>query len=210
MNPVPKSITVDISELSPITETTSLPRGSATGGEEEEVAPFLHEPRSQIHHRRHLGTFADHRDDVFSQLGVPIKTTIPANVLEEALNGTVTVRPLPIGTSVSGKVCIRVYKLHFVVKDDTDYNIKRGSDKFSVHNVFEPNENLEKQYLSTSKEKETYATTSGTINKGISIKNDVSLLELDDDIEAQHSPVTTSSTKRRKIIIDDEDASSGE
>lgn len=37
-------------------------------------------------------------------MGVPIKTTISANVLEEALNGTVTVRPLPIGTSVSGKV----------------------------------------------------------------------------------------------------------
>ncbi|KAK3421663.1 hypothetical protein EUGRSUZ_G02304 [Eucalyptus grandis] len=39
-----------------------------------------------------------------SKLGVPIKTTISANVLEEAINGTVTVRPLPIGTSVSGKV----------------------------------------------------------------------------------------------------------
>ncbi|KAE8716492.1 Chaperone protein dnaJ 15 [Hibiscus syriacus] len=38
------------------------------------------------------------------KLGVPIKTTISANVLEEALNGTVTVRPLPIGTSISGKV----------------------------------------------------------------------------------------------------------
>ncbi|GMP58912.1 hypothetical protein CsSME_00022405 [Camellia sinensis var. sinensis] len=38
------------------------------------------------------------------KLGVPIKTTISANVLEEALSGTVTVRPLPIGTSVSGKV----------------------------------------------------------------------------------------------------------
>jgi len=35
---------------------------------------------------------------------VPIKTTVSANVLEEAMNGTVTVRPLPIGTSVSGKV----------------------------------------------------------------------------------------------------------
>ncbi|KAK6157693.1 hypothetical protein DH2020_011941 [Rehmannia glutinosa] len=32
------------------------------------------------------------------------ETTISANVLEEALNGTVTVRPLPLGTSVSGKV----------------------------------------------------------------------------------------------------------
>ncbi|KAG6389930.1 hypothetical protein SASPL_151405 [Salvia splendens] len=40
----------------------------------------------------------------YRKLGVPIKTTISANVLEEALNGTVTVRPLPIGTSVSGKV----------------------------------------------------------------------------------------------------------
>ncbi|KAG5153143.1 hypothetical protein JHK84_029615 [Glycine max] len=40
----------------------------------------------------------------YSKLGVPIKTTISANVLEEALNGTVTVRPLPIGSSVSGKV----------------------------------------------------------------------------------------------------------
>ncbi|KAI3715605.1 hypothetical protein L6452_22591 [Arctium lappa] len=126
MNPVPKSITVDISELSPITETTSLPRGSATGGEEEEVAPFLHEPRSQIHHRRHLGTFADHRDDVVSQLGVPIKTTIPANVLEEALNGTVTVRPLPIGTSVSGKVCIRVLQDRTFINFATLTKLKNG------------------------------------------------------------------------------------
>lgn len=43
---------------------------------------------------------------VYSKLGVPIKTTISANVLEEAMNGTVTVRPLPIGTSVSGKVIV--------------------------------------------------------------------------------------------------------
>nr|GEW10442.1 hypothetical protein [Tanacetum cinerariifolium] len=35
-----------------------------------------------------------------NQLGVPIKTTISANILEEALNGTVTVRTLPIGSSV--------------------------------------------------------------------------------------------------------------
>ncbi|KHN12550.1 Protein STRUBBELIG-RECEPTOR FAMILY 3 [Glycine soja] len=32
----------------------------------------------------------------YSKMGVPIKTTISANVLEEALNGTVTIRPLPI------------------------------------------------------------------------------------------------------------------
>lgn len=41
---------------------------------------------------------------LFSKLGVPIKTTISAYVLEEALNGTVTVRPLPIGKSFTGKV----------------------------------------------------------------------------------------------------------
>lgn len=37
-------------------------------------------------------------------MGVPIKTTVSANVLEEALNGCFTIRPLKIGTSVSGKV----------------------------------------------------------------------------------------------------------
>ncbi|KAL0446858.1 UNVERIFIED_CONTAM: Zinc finger protein BRUTUS [Sesamum latifolium] len=39
-----------------------------------------------------------------TQAGCPIKTQISATVLEEALSGTPTVRPLPIGTSVSGKV----------------------------------------------------------------------------------------------------------
>ena len=43
---------------------------------------------------------------ILSKLGVPIKTTISATVLEEALNGTVTVRPLPLGKSVSGKVLL--------------------------------------------------------------------------------------------------------
>ncbi|KAF5442373.1 hypothetical protein F2P56_035036 [Juglans regia] len=51
-----------------------------------------------------LGTVNTMFAALFSKLGVPIKTTISANVLEEALNGTVTVRPLPIGTAVSGKV----------------------------------------------------------------------------------------------------------
>ncbi|KAL7001114.1 Chaperone protein dnaJ 15 [Sarracenia purpurea var. burkii] len=51
-----------------------------------------------------LGTVNTMFAALFSKLGVPIKTTISANVLEEALNGTVTVRPLPIGASVSGKV----------------------------------------------------------------------------------------------------------
>ncbi|KAL6350886.1 hypothetical protein AAG906_031472 [Vitis piasezkii] len=51
-----------------------------------------------------LGTVNTMFAALFSKLGVPIKTTVSANVLEEALNGTVTVRPLPVGTSVSGKV----------------------------------------------------------------------------------------------------------
>ncbi|KAK4753819.1 hypothetical protein SAY87_001923 [Trapa incisa] len=51
-----------------------------------------------------LGTVNTMFAALFSKLGVPIKTTISANVLEEAMNGTVTIRPLPIGTSVSGKV----------------------------------------------------------------------------------------------------------
>ncbi|GAA0175145.1 chaperone [Lithospermum erythrorhizon] len=41
---------------------------------------------------------------LFSKLGVPIKTSISANVLDEVSRGTLTVRALPIGTSVSGKV----------------------------------------------------------------------------------------------------------
>ncbi|XP_020269255.1 chaperone protein dnaJ 39-like isoform X6 [Asparagus officinalis] len=51
-----------------------------------------------------LGTVNTMFTTLFSKLGVPIKTTISANVLEEALNGTVTIRPLPLGTSFSGKV----------------------------------------------------------------------------------------------------------
>ncbi|PIA56389.1 hypothetical protein AQUCO_00700601v1 [Aquilegia coerulea] len=39
-----------------------------------------------------------------SKLGFPMKTTISANVLKDALRGTFTIRPLTIGTSVSGKV----------------------------------------------------------------------------------------------------------
>ncbi|KAK1390013.1 chaperone protein dnaJ 15 [Heracleum sosnowskyi] len=51
-----------------------------------------------------LGTVNTMVAALFSKLGVPIKTTISANVLEEAYNGTVTIRPLPLGSTVSGKV----------------------------------------------------------------------------------------------------------
>lgn len=39
-----------------------------------------------------------------SKLGVPIKTTVSATVLEEALNGMVTVRPLSLGQPITKKV----------------------------------------------------------------------------------------------------------
>lgn len=39
-----------------------------------------------------------------SKLGVPIKTTVSATVLEEALNGVVEIRPLLLGQPMSRKV----------------------------------------------------------------------------------------------------------
>ncbi|PUZ56478.1 hypothetical protein GQ55_5G310200 [Panicum hallii var. hallii] len=51
-----------------------------------------------------LGTVNTMFAALFSKLGVPIKTTISPTVLEEAMNGIVTVRPLPVGTSATGKV----------------------------------------------------------------------------------------------------------
>ncbi|KAM1102862.1 hypothetical protein FF1_011597 [Malus domestica] len=51
---------------------------------------------------------------LFSKLGVPIKTTVSATVLEEALNGRVTARPLPLGHSITKKVekqCAHFYSV---------------------------------------------------------------------------------------------------
>ncbi|GAV66548.1 DnaJ domain-containing protein [Cephalotus follicularis] len=51
---------------------------------------------------------------IFSKLGVPIKTTVSATVLEEALSGVVTIRPLLIGQSISRKVekqCAHFYSV---------------------------------------------------------------------------------------------------
>ncbi|EXB82654.1 Chaperone protein dnaJ 16 [Morus notabilis] len=51
---------------------------------------------------------------LFSKLGVPIKTTVSATVLEEALNGMVTIRPLPLGQPISRKVekqCAHFYSV---------------------------------------------------------------------------------------------------
>ncbi|EFJ08891.1 hypothetical protein SELMODRAFT_446768 [Selaginella moellendorffii] len=51
-----------------------------------------------------LGTVNTMFVALFSKLGVPIKTTISAQVLEDALNGTVTIRPLPLGRPFNDKV----------------------------------------------------------------------------------------------------------
>ncbi|KAK1365791.1 putative Altered response to gravity (Arg1), plant [Heracleum sosnowskyi] len=51
-----------------------------------------------------LGAFNTMFAALFSKLGVPIKTTVSTSVLEEALNGAVLVRPLPLGQTVSRKV----------------------------------------------------------------------------------------------------------
>lgn len=51
-----------------------------------------------------LGTVNTAFAALFSKLGVPIKTSISAYVLEDALNGTVTIRPLPLGRPVNDRV----------------------------------------------------------------------------------------------------------
>ncbi|XP_026443673.1 chaperone protein dnaJ 16-like isoform X2 [Papaver somniferum] len=51
---------------------------------------------------------------LFSKLGVPIKTTVSATILEEALNGEVTVRPLELGQLFNKKVekqCAHFYSV---------------------------------------------------------------------------------------------------
>ncbi|XP_076947802.1 chaperone protein dnaJ 15-like [Bidens hawaiensis] len=51
-----------------------------------------------------LGTVNTMFAALFSKLGVTIKTSISTNVLEEALTGSITVKPLTLGSSISGKV----------------------------------------------------------------------------------------------------------
>ncbi|GAB2280402.1 Chaperone protein dnaJ 16 [Dionaea muscipula] len=51
---------------------------------------------------------------IFSKLGVPIKTTVSATVLEEALSGTITSHPLPLGQPLVKKVekqCAHFYSV---------------------------------------------------------------------------------------------------
>jgi hypothetical protein len=51
---------------------------------------------------------------LFSKLGVPIKTTVLATILEEALNGVVPIRQLPLGQPVQRSVekqCAHFYSI---------------------------------------------------------------------------------------------------
>ncbi|KVH97776.1 DnaJ domain-containing protein [Cynara cardunculus var. scolymus] len=57
---------------------------------------------------------------IFSKLGVPIKTTVSATVLEEALNGTVTIHPIAFGQPVVRKVekqCAHFYSVTITEKE---------------------------------------------------------------------------------------------
>lgn len=57
---------------------------------------------------------------LFSKLGVPIKTTVSATVLEEALNGSVTVRSLQFGKPLRRKVekqCAHFYSIIVTEKE---------------------------------------------------------------------------------------------
>ncbi|KAL0922246.1 hypothetical protein M5K25_006217 [Dendrobium thyrsiflorum] len=71
-----------------------------------------------------LGTVNTMFAALFSKLGVPIKTTVSATVLEEALNGSVTVQSLQFGKSL----CRKVEKqcAHFYSVDVTENESKMG------------------------------------------------------------------------------------
>uniref|UniRef100_A0A0D9VKV1 J domain-containing protein n=1 Tax=Leersia perrieri TaxID=77586 RepID=A0A0D9VKV1_9ORYZ len=84
---------------------------------------------------------------LFSKLGVPIKTTVSATVLEEALNGSVEIAQLELGQSVCRKV--EKQSAHFYSVDITDKEAKMGlvcrvqstaKSKFKLL-YFEPEEN---------------------------------------------------------------------
>ncbi|KAL6861740.1 hypothetical protein ACP4OV_017440 [Aristida adscensionis] len=61
---------------------------------------------------------------LFSKLGVPIKTTVSATVLEEALNGSVMVSQLQLGNSLQRKV--EKQSAHFYSVDITEKQAKMG------------------------------------------------------------------------------------
>lgn len=67
-----------------------------------------------------LGTVNTVFAAIFSKLGVHIKTTVSATVLEEALNGTVTISPIPFGQPLRKKVekqCAHFYSITLTEKE---------------------------------------------------------------------------------------------
>ncbi|PON46564.1 Terminal organelle assembly protein [Parasponia andersonii] len=73
-----------------------------------------------------LGTVNTMFAALFSKLGVPIKTTVAATVLEEALTGSVTVRPLPLGQPISRKVEVEKQCAHFYSVTITEEEAQAG------------------------------------------------------------------------------------
>lgn len=67
-----------------------------------------------------LGTVNTMFAAIFSKLGVPIKTTVSATILEEALNNAVTIRPLQMGQPLCRKVekqCAHFYSVSITEKE---------------------------------------------------------------------------------------------
>ncbi|CAD5181138.1 unnamed protein product [Musa acuminata subsp. malaccensis] len=71
-----------------------------------------------------LGTVNTMFAALFSKLGVPIKTTVSATVLEEALNGSVIIRSLPLGQSIARKV--EKQSAHFYTVEITEREAQMG------------------------------------------------------------------------------------
>ncbi|XP_009789686.1 chaperone protein dnaJ 16 [Nicotiana tabacum] len=71
-----------------------------------------------------LGTVNTMFAALFSKLGVPIKTTVSATVLEEALNGSVPIQPLPLGQPLCKKV--EKQSAHFYSVNITEKEAKGG------------------------------------------------------------------------------------
>ncbi|PHT34101.1 Chaperone protein dnaJ 16 [Capsicum baccatum] len=71
-----------------------------------------------------LGTVNTMFAALFSKLGVPIKTTVSATVLEEALNGFVPIQPLPLGQPLCRKV--EKQSAHFYCVAITEKETKEG------------------------------------------------------------------------------------
>lgn len=86
-----------------------------------------------------LGTVNTMFAALFSKLGVPIKTTVSATVLEEALNGSVAVRSLQFGKPLCRKVekqCAHFYSVN-VTENESQMGLvcrvhSRGRSKFKL------------------------------------------------------------------------------